>query len=73
MAVDGLRYTADGFIHTMSRPPESGPCGWVVSSPTSTWDVAAKRWFPGIEVSVAFCCNRPGDDGLIFGSGGQDC
>jgi len=73
VAVDGLRCTADGFIHTKSRPSQSGPYEWVVSSVTYTWDAAVRALIPGMEMSVALCCNRPDNDGLIFGSGGLDC
>ena len=73
MAVDGLRCTTDGFIHTKSRPSQSGPYEWVVSSVTYTWDAAARTLMPGMEISVALCCNRPDNDDLIFGSGGLDC
>lgn len=73
VAVDGLRCTADGFIHTKSRPAQSGPYEWVVSSVTYTWDAASRALIPGMEMSVALCCNRPDNDGLIFGSGGLDC
>jgi len=73
VAVDGLRCTADGFIHTKSRPSQSGPYEWVVSSVTYTWDAAARTLIPGMEISVALCCNRPDNDDLIFGSGGLDC
>jgi len=73
VAVDGLRCTADGFIHTKSRPAQSGPYEWVVSSLTYTWDAAARTLIPGMEISVALCCNRPDNDDLIFGSGGLHC
>jgi hypothetical protein len=73
VAVDGLRCTADGIVHTKSRPSQSGPYEWVVSSVNYTWDTATRTLVPGMEISVALCCNRPDNDQLVFGSGGFAC
>jgi hypothetical protein len=72
VAVDGLRCEADGYTQTRSRPAESGPYEWAVSSLTYAWD-SAVGFVPGMEISIAFCCNRPADDALILGTGALAC
>ncbi|MBW2257484.1 MAG: zinc ribbon domain-containing protein [Deltaproteobacteria bacterium] len=71
---DGLTCSADGIYHTMSRPnPPGSVFGFDVSSVSYTWDSATRTLVPGLQVSVALCCNLPDDQDLIEGSARFGC